>query len=130
MRSAVEFHDSHVSAVRADGNSLEVTLDRAYVHWSDGVPGTDSGESHIGPVVLRALQPVVQGQLSAFHGRLSDGSVSANGSTLTVVPLPFSSNAPAVLSLVLDSGATLEVYAASVEIASLGPTTFVEPFTG
>jgi hypothetical protein len=130
VKSAIEFHDSSVAAARLVAGILELSLSPAYIHRSLGTPGIDSGEGHLGEVVLELANATVIGNLDVVRGRNSDGALSVNGATYTVVPLPFASANSASLSLALESGATLEIRASSVQVASVGPTTYVEPFTG
>lgn len=130
MKSTIEFHDSSVAAARLVAGVLEPSLSPAYIHRSLGTSGVDSGEGHIGEVVLQFPDATVSGKLSAARGRIRDGALSVNGASHTLVPLPFASTTSASLSLAFESGATLEVQGPSVQVTSVGPTTYVEPFTG
>lgn len=130
MKAAVEFHDSTVASVRAVASDVEVCLSPAYIHRSLGVPGVDPGEGHHQTVTLRLTTASVSGESAAFVGRLSGGSLRVSGSSIGLVPLPYSERGKVTLSLVLDSGATLEVAASAIECLPSGPTAYVEQFPG
>jgi len=79
---------------------------------------------------MRLTAASVSGNSAAFVGRLSDGSLSVSGVSLGLVPLPYSERGKVSLSLVLDSGVTLEVVASAIECLPSGPTAYVERFPG
>lgn len=130
MKAIVEFHDSKVASARAVAGDMEVHLDPAYVHHSLGVPGVDPGEGHIQAVMLRLAGATASADYAAFVGRLSDGSLTVNGVVNGEVPLPYSVRGKVSLSLVLTTGATLEIVASGIECLATGPTTYVERFPG
>ena len=43
MNSGLEFHDSIVSSVQSSYDVVRVVFERAYLHRSEGVPGSDKG---------------------------------------------------------------------------------------
>jgi hypothetical protein len=130
VKAALEFHDSTVASVRVVAGDAEVLLSPAYVHRSPGVPGIDPGEGHHQAVTVRLAAASVSGEVAAFAGRLSDGTLFVSGVSQGLVPLPYSARGNVGLSLVLASGATLEVVAGGIECLSHGPTAYVEQFPG
>lgn len=107
-----------------------MALAPAYIHISAGTPGVDHGEGHIGKVLLRFPNATLVGELSKARGRITGGDLSFHGESHSLVPLPFALATGASLSLVLETGATLKVTAPSAHVTSVGPTRYVEQFTG
>lgn len=130
MKSAVELHDSSVSSACVAAGVLELTLHPAYIHISAGSPGVDQGEGHLGAVMLQFSNANLIGELCNLHGRISDGDLVVHGISRSVVELPFAEVGRVSLSLILESGTAYFVEASSVQVSLVGPTRYVEPFTG
>jgi len=127
MNHALEFHDSHVESMVESGKTLRIIL-TAYVHRSDGRPGVDAGAGYTQPVEL-VFAPVAAGSLSLQHsGALCDGTLIANGQSMSLVPLPYSAAGHISLSLSFTSGATFSATATSVSCAATGEAQFVEHY--
>lgn len=129
MNSEIEFHDSDVSYVRASEGSVEVLFAPAYVHVSRGQPGVDPGEGHLQDVLFRFESAQVYGDPEAFAGWVIDGSLDLNDVSRGMVAVPFAASGSVKLTLVLDTSATLEVVAQSVEVLAVSPGQYLEHFS-
>jgi hypothetical protein len=79
MNFALEFHDSEVRRVAADGDTLRVEFSAAAVHRQDGDRGW------LSTVVATLSQAAWTGELGQAFGKLGDGSLRVAG---TLVPRP------------------------------------------
>ena len=89
MNVGVEFHDSKIRQVEHLRDCIRMSFDPAYVHRSNGRPGIDAGEGHLqaAELVFESVQCEVVPV--DCHGPLSDGEVSVNGVTYSLLPTPF-----------------------------------------
>jgi len=131
MNSAIELHDSEVTAVVRDGQSVRVEFGPAYVHRSTGRPGMDAGEGY-----LQAADLVFSGAASldeegTCRGTVSDGSVSVGEREFAnVVPLPLVLVGEVSAALHFVSGGVLRIRAGEVSCVLRGSARYVEPYEG
>jgi len=128
MNAAIEFHDSDVQAIAGSGDCLRVVFSGAYVHRSAGRPGIDAGAGYIQPAELVFSHASWSAPSSGCSGAISDGALVVNGTSMSLVPLPFSASGQISVNLTFTSGATFSASAASVSCASAGESRFVESY--
>src|SRR6266705_2357790 len=125
MGNSIEFHDSTLSSVTQEGESVRIALD-AYVHRWARVDGTWKGTGWVQPVqinVVGAAKVTVPKLPVALHG----GSVAVGRAMHeNVVPLPFASAGPVSLRLDLVTGVSLEVSGQHVSIEPIGNGRYIE----
>jgi hypothetical protein len=128
MNSALEFHDSEVRTVVGASGSLQVVFSSAYVHKSEGQPGINDGAGYTQPAELVFSEATWEGVSPLCSGRISDGLLVVNGSSMSLVPLPFSASGKVSAEFVFTSGARLTVSASSASCVVSGEPHFVENY--
>jgi hypothetical protein len=128
MNAALEFHDSEVSFVECTGSTLCVRFAAAYVHHSEGRPGSDAGAGYVQTLELLFHEAQWSGNLQLCFGRLSDGQLREDEHTMSLVPLPYQSSAPVAGEFAFQSGERLSVKSASAVIRFTGEPRFVESY--
>jgi hypothetical protein len=125
MRSAVEFHDSTVSAVRIEGTFVRISID-AYVHRWDRVDGRWKGTGWMQPIQIVLANASNEGQpecpVDLAGGEVRAGQIRHKN----LVPLPFDSSGPATLRLELATGKVLDFNGRSLVIEPTGEGRYVE----
>jgi hypothetical protein len=129
MNTALEFHDSQVQSIDADsGGGVSLHFSGAYIHNSVGRPGLDSGTGHVQGAMVSFSEASVQGSLAECVGTLSDGCISVNGLSLTLLPVPYSFLGPVAAEFTFQNGASIKIHANAVKSSVFGPSNFVENF--
>jgi hypothetical protein len=128
MNAAIEFHDSEVSVIEPLEDSLHVRFSAAYVHRSEGVPGSDAGDGYLQAVDLELKGAVWSGVLPECLGELSGGSLTVNQAVMPLVPLPFEAEGQVHLRLMFANGAELAVEALAIQLVQRGEARYVECF--
>jgi hypothetical protein len=59
---------------------------------------------------------------------LSDGYISVNGRSLTLLPVPYSFLGPVAAEFTFQNGASIKITANAVKCSVFGPSNFVEEF--
>jgi hypothetical protein len=128
MNSALEFHDSDVEAISGSGDCLRVVFSGAYVHRSARRPGIDAGTGYMQPAELVFSLASWSAPSSGCSGAISDGALVVNGTSMSLVPLPFSASGQISVDFTFASGATFSASAASVSCTSTGESRFIESY--
>ncbi|MEK8032876.1 hypothetical protein AACH06_18810 [Ideonella sp. DXS29W] len=125
-RYTLEFEGSEIASVaECDGDLV--------VRFSAAAATDDSSrtEGHLQSVELIVHQASWRGHLGLCFGRLSSGSLAAEGATSTGasrLPVPHQSHLPVRLELLFRNGEALAVGGASVTLRTNGPTAFFESY--
>lgn len=120
MNTGVELHDSRVADVTCAGEELRVIFRPAYVHRSDGIPGTDSGWGFLQPVEFRFRNATFT-EVGDCRGDVSDGAVSADDAEYpNLVPMPLTVNGVITASFSFTSGGILTVSAGGFACDAIG----------
>ena len=127
MNRGIEFHDSEVRSTERLQDSVRILFDPAYVHVSAGRPGIDAGEGHVQPAELVFAATVCEVP-PGCTGPISEGKVSVNGVSYSLLPVPFRAEGAVVAEFVFCSGAILKVTAKSISCSIHGTSRFVETF--
>jgi len=128
MNAAIEFHDSEVSSVECTGSTVCVRFAAAYVHHSEGRPGTDAGAGYVQSLELLFHEAQWSGNVQLCFGRLSDGHLREGEYTMSLVPLPYQSRAAVVGEFAFQNGERLSIKSASAVIRFSGEPRFVESY--
>lgn len=119
MNTGVELHESRVADIVRDGSDLRVVFRPAYVHRSDGVPGTDAGWGFLQPVEFK-FQDATYSAMGECLGVVSDGAVVAGDVQYSnLVPMPLTVTGAISARVEFSSGGILTVSAASFSCGAL-----------
>jgi hypothetical protein len=119
MNSGVELHDSRVTEVTRAGRDLRIVFRPAYVHRSDGIPGSDAGWGFLQPVAF-TFQDATYSGVGDCLGDVSDGTVSTGDAEYSNL-VPMSLNVVGVTARIeFVSGGVLTVSAAGFSCAAIG----------
>lgn len=132
MNTAVELHDSRVADVTHAGEELRVIFRPAYVHRSDGIPGSDAGWGFLQPVEFR-FRDATFAEVGDCRGDVSEGVVSAGDAEYSnLVPLPLAVHGTTTARLNFASGGVLTVSAGGFSCGAIGEAdpTFKERYEG
>jgi hypothetical protein len=128
MNAALEFHDSEVSSVECTGSTLCVRFAAAYVHHSEGRPGSDAGAGYVQTLELLFHEAQWSGNVQLCFGRLSDGQLREGEHAMSLVPLPYQSSTAVGVELAFQNGERLSIKAVSAVIRFTGEPRFVESY--
>ncbi|MDO9014660.1 MAG: hypothetical protein Q7U84_07790 [Polynucleobacter sp.] len=125
MNAALEFHDSEVSLVEGTDGILRLLFSAAYIHRSEGQPGREPGAGYMQPAEIIFSGASWQDLSPECSGYLYDGSLTVDGESLSLIPIPFTATGKitAVFSFL---SAVLSVSASSVVCSVSGDPRFVE----
>lgn len=120
MNTAVELHDSRVADVTRVDAEVRVVFRPAYVHRSDGIPGSDSGWGFLQPVEFKFPNATLA-QVGDCRGDVADGAVSAGDAKYSnLVPMPLAVNGATTARFSFASGGVLTVSAGGFSCGALG----------
>ncbi len=128
MNVTLELHDSEVSAAQEAAGTLHLLFSAAYIHRSEGRPGINPGAGYVQPAELVFSGASWHGLSPECAGPLSNGTLTVDGKTLSLIPLPFSATGELNAEFVFVSGAILSVLAKSVACSCSGEPHFVETY--
>jgi hypothetical protein len=120
MNSGVELHDLEVTDVTCVGADVRVVFRPAYVHRSDGTPGSDAGWGYLEPVefIFRGGSCT---EIGDCRGPVADGAVSADDRTYSnLVPLPLEVTGAITAHFEFASGGVLTVSAMRFSCSAIG----------
>ena len=119
MNTAIELHDSEVSAVTFDGDSAVVSLSPAYLHHAS------SGWLQPATLTFRGISPTTAPtDLPAW---VSDGFLRLGGTLHdNLLPVSVVFDGPVEFSIVLVTAQTLSIQAQHVSVELLGEPSYVE----
>lgn len=131
MNSALELHDSTLSALSQSDGAVIVALRPAYLHMSDGHPGTDAGTGWWLDLDLRFPAASVEGVAAAFPVEIVDGSLEVGEHKhRNVIPLPLPRATTVELVLLLQTGGRLVIRGPEVVPEPRREPQYVEQFAG
>ena len=97
---AIEIHDSDLEALVVSDGMITLNFESAYIHQSEGAPGTDAGTGWTQPIVIRLHGNVVNGGLREMPCSLWDGQLILNGTIHdNLIPIPLNVEGEIELSL-------------------------------
>ena len=132
MNTGVELHDSRVADVARAEDDLRVVFRPAYVHRSDGVPGSDAGWGYLQPVEFR-FHDATFAEKGECRGSVTDGAVSVGDAEYSnLVPLPMTALGATAAKFEFASGGVLTITANGFSCTPIGEPdpTFRERYEG
>ena len=130
MNAAIELHDSEIAEVEANGRTLRIVLDPAYVHRSSGRPGIDPGDGLLQKTELIFSEASWSGLSPTCKGTVSDGSVLVDQSSLELLPCPMRTTGRIAAQIQFKSGDVLKVEAKAISCTAIGPAKWLEAYAG
>jgi len=130
LNRAVELHDSDLGSAITHESLLELRLDPAYVHQSEGRPGIDRGTGWIQTLLVRVAGFSLEEPIPSLPQAIANGSLEIGPRKFdNAIPLPFRSEGPVHLRLLLaDSGRWFVVSGVSIEVEEVDEPRYVEQF--
>jgi hypothetical protein len=90
MNCSLELHDSRVSSVQSADGVVTINFKAAYLHRSDGAPGSDEGMGWVQSGYLEFASAKLTGGPDIGEGWIVDGSLKVDGvGDLCLLPVPF-----------------------------------------
>jgi len=131
MNCSLELHDSRVSSVQSTGDVVTINFDAAYLHRSDGVPGSDEGTGWVQPGYLEFASASLTGAPDIGEGWIVDGSLRVDGAgELRLIPVPFNASSAVEARFKFNNGCIVRVLAGGARLTMTGEAAFVEAFPG
>jgi hypothetical protein len=130
MNSAIEIHDSSLTSIRQRGPELELRLS-AYIHKSEGTPGTETGTGWLQDVTLVLDSGSVEGSIASWPADLQDGALEIDGEVSeNIIPIPLDRSGTIQLTLEPKWGGRIVVYGKHIHLELQGAPKYVEDFPG
>jgi hypothetical protein len=131
MNREIEFHDSTLREIQVKGEDVVILLDKAYVHYSEGIPGLDKGTGWEQTISITLKGATVQKSPSNLPIDLDIGQVVLDGKALVnMLPLPARLQGEIEVALLTQYGEEFNAKAVGLETLELGPPEYVEDFPG
>ncbi|MEO7107843.1 MAG: hypothetical protein ABIZ09_15820 [Rhodoferax sp.] len=131
MNSAIEFHDSDISAVRLSGSELRLVFNPAYVHRSAGRPGIDPGKGYLQPVEMVFSDAQSSERGGECIGTISSGFVATElVEYANVIPLPIALSGQVWAEITFNSGAVMRVTSTGFACVPTGDARYLEAYEG
>jgi len=126
LRSALELHDSRVSAIELADGIAAIYFSHAYIHKSKGSPGKDRGTgwSQEARLVLSEVQTVQP--VPTLPSAIDEGYLEVGGIRHELIPLPFARKVDARLYLVFADATRLEIVGRKPFVELLGTAMYLE----
>jgi hypothetical protein len=121
-------HDSECLSVEVDETGLGSVMLNAYVHRTEGEPGSSAGEGGIQRIRMRINEMTVEGELGELPAGIYEGSLTAGTLALdNMNPFPAAHTGQVRLYMMLSEDArTVEFFGQDVSIEPEGEFQFVE----
>ena len=127
MNSAIEFHDSEVADIVLDGDEVILSFAEAYVHKSEGKPGTDPGTGWTQAAKLFIGGASLEGVFPDFPCWIADGSLRIEGIHLNdLIPIPLDCSGRVRLEVVFHRDSWITITGNSAKLVLIGEPTYVE----
>jgi hypothetical protein len=124
--AGIELHDSDVESITAEALGIVFRLN-AYVHRTDGVPGSDPGTGWMQCALVRIRNAELIGATPKLPCTLSDGSVTIGNTVYhNIIPSTLSSASTSAIDLVFTSGERLQVRGEDLSVSLFGEPSFVD----
>jgi hypothetical protein len=123
---AIEFHDSMLNNVTAEGPNVTLHLLPAYIHESEGEPGQDPGSGWSQEAHIYIDGALMEGDLSALPCDLSDGELHLDEDCFQLLPIPFDRQGRIQLNLQTMTGSKIRIIGKRLRLEMLGTAKYVE----
>jgi hypothetical protein len=129
VNTIIEIHDSTVAEIRKSDSTVIVHFLPAYLHKSEGRPGSDPGTGWVQEVLLIFAEASVSGGFPDWPCDIMDGELVVNGERHTnSIPVPLKVTGLTELRLICDSVHTVTVRSRGVRLELVGEPRYVEEF--
>ena len=122
MSFALEFPDSEIRDVVADGGALRVRFSAAAVRRADG----DRGWLTSATLTLTLAAATLAGDAPHAFGKITEGRLRRDGVAVTPLPLPATLAGDLELSLRFANGTSLSIRATALTLAVAPDAVFTE----
>jgi len=129
LRSALELHDSRVSAIELAEDVAAIYFSHAYLHKSKGSPGRDRGTGWSQEARLVLSEVASIGLLPSLPSAIDEGYLEVGGIRHEMIPLPFARKVGARLYLVFADGSQVEIVGKRPFVELLGTPIYLEDFS-
>ncbi len=127
MNSAIEFHDSEVSAILREGDNVIVYFTSAYIHKSEGKPAYDSGTGWVQPAELLIGGGSIEGIYPDFPCWIADGTLECEDAVSdNILPLPFECKGRIKLELIFTTDSMVRIVGENAVLNLQGEAEYVE----
>lgn len=123
---AIEFHDSMLNSVAAEGSNVILHLSPAYIHESEGEPGQDPGSGWSQDAHIHIERGLMEGDPPELPCDLSDGELHIDGDCLQLLPIPFDRQGRMQLDLQSMTGNKIRITGTRLRLEMLGIATYLE----
>jgi hypothetical protein len=129
INSAIELHDSTISAISYQGSSITVHFTPAYIHKSDQRPGIDAGTGWIQDAKLKMDNASVHGIFPELPADIWDGKIVIGSEEhKNTIPLPFAVVQNIVIHIEFCTGDHVKIEGAGAHLQLLGECKYIEDF--
>ena len=131
MNCSLELHDSRVSSVQSTDGVVIINFEAAYLHLSDGVPGSDKGTGWVQSGSLKFASANLTGAPDIGEGWIVDGSLRVGSAgELRLIPVPLNVSGSVAARFTFNNGCIVRVQAEGARLTMTGEPAFVEAFPG
>jgi hypothetical protein len=129
VNEAIELHDSELAAVSFRDGCAIVSFRPAYIHHSQGVPGSDPGSGWLQNATLTFSDASPAPSPSQLPATVSDGSLRIGDALHTnVIPASGAFDGAIELSITLSTAETFAIRAQHLTIQLQGERRFIDNF--
>lgn len=127
--SCLVFHDSEISNIARDDQTVVIVFSAAFIHVESAHAGFNTPTGYLQSVQLVCLGvESMQADASCF-GRLSGGEVLVNGQRMSSVPVPYDTSAACMLELEFTNGSRVTLNATGLQLRLTDTSRFTESFS-
>ena len=129
MNRAFELHDSSIKLVIPDGVNTTIELEPAYLHESEGIPGSDPGEGYLQNIHIQLSDSHIHSAVLDLPARINEGSILLSGKRCdNIVNLPLIHVGNIEIDIRTEKGEHLNVTAKRVVAVLIGERQHLEKF--
>ncbi len=110
---------------------MAITFEGAYLHRSEGLPGSDDGTGWLQAGSLDFASASLLAKPEIGEGWIVDGFVEVDGAgELSLIPVPFDVSGSVAARFVFNNGCVVQLQAEGARLTLKGEPRFVEIFPG
>lgn len=127
MNSALEIHDSTVARISNIGSSTILHFDKAYIHKSKGVAGTDRGTGWLQAIDLEFTDSNPEQLPTSLPVVMSDGQLIVNGKlSNNVFDLPLDESGEVAFIGITSENERVSISAKRIKVIEVGVAEYLE----
>jgi hypothetical protein len=133
MNQVIELHDSEIAAVVLEHGAAKVIFSHAYIHRSEGKPGSDAGSGWSQRAELMIEAATVTDLPAAWPCKIYDGALEFAGvEWKNLIPIPLEGKGRIRLKLDIadadDKFGPIEIHGQSAKLTLIGEASYLEEF--